>query len=619
MSSTYGRVRTVEWYVLSTDDETQWDSGSLSVSAYSTGFTFVAYGLPTGIELYAICYIYNPEGSLLAQGMSSSFTIDSSSGGGGGSDDYYWQLDYSSYGNYSSNASFYFSTNPGEIGFCYFTPSQNGTLKVYSSSCSNDTYGWLSADNFYINESASSASSAIYGNDVYAANDQGGSGNNFSYTYEVTTGGYYVILFSGYYVDSYESGYINIEFTPTISSWQSPVQMASISGSSYSSYSSTTSVDCYRAGYVRFYAPANGQIIFKTTSNSTSPNYYSYLSTSTLSAGSGTDRSGAVTGYLTSNDDGAGTGYDTQITYTVSSGNYYYWYVNAAWSSSGTYSIPWSLTYKRAYTVTYNANGGSGAPSTGTYYLQSTPGTITLNSTTPTRSGYTFLGWSTSSSATSASYSAGGTMSLSANTTLYAVWRASSYTISYNANAGSDTTKNIPSSQTKTYGTALILSSLVPLRYGYTFQGWATSSSATSATYRPGASFTTNATTTLYAVWAINTYIVSFNANGGSGAPSSFTKTYGSVSTIPTTVPTREGYTFLGWSTESAGLIVSYQPGDSYDVDLNTTLYAVWSSNTIAPNIGKRQVFFKKTNYPARVYLGSVEQLVWLNWDTGEE
>lgn len=69
------------------------------------------------------------------------------------------------------------------------------------------------------------------------------------------------------------------------------------------------------------------------------------------------------------------------------------------------------------YTLTYNANGGSGAPSS-----QSGSSTYTVSYTTPTRSGYTFLGWSTSSSSSYATYDAGDTITLTSNTTLYAIW-----------------------------------------------------------------------------------------------------------------------------------------------------------------------------------------------------
>ncbi|MBR4727502.1 MAG: InlB B-repeat-containing protein [Clostridia bacterium] len=70
------------------------------------------------------------------------------------------------------------------------------------------------------------------------------------------------------------------------------------------------------------------------------------------------------------------------------------------------------------HTLSYNANGGSGAPAG-----QTGAGTVTLSGTKPTRNGYEFLGWSTSSSATAAQYQPGASMPLNANTTLYAVWR----------------------------------------------------------------------------------------------------------------------------------------------------------------------------------------------------
>lgn len=80
------------------------------------------------------------------------------------------------------------------------------------------------------------------------------------------------------------------------------------------------------------------------------------------------------------------------------------------------------------------------------------------------------------------------------------------YTITYNANGG----ENAPANQTKTYGTVLTLSSTIPTRASsvengvivdYTFKGWATSADATSATYQPSDSYTTNAALALYAVW----------------------------------------------------------------------------------------------------------------------
>ena len=231
--------------------------------------------------------------------------------------------------------------------------------------------------------------------------------------------------------------------------------------------------------------------------------------------------------------------------------------------------------YENTYTISYNANGGSGAPASQTK-AHFTP--LTLSSKKPTRAGYTFLGWSTSASATTASYSPGATYSSNGNTTLYAVWSAKTYTITYNANGGS----GAPPAQTKSYGQTIYLSSTKPTRSGYTFIGWGYVSSATGAAYQPGEAYSSNVSRTLYAVWQKNaptSYTVSYNANGGSGAPSSQTKTKDVTLTLSSTKPTRSGYTFLGWATSSSATSASYQPGGSYTANASVTLYAVWSCN----------------------------------------
>lgn len=156
----------------------------------------------------------------------------------------------------------------------------------------------------------------------------------------------------------------------------------------------------------------------------------------------------------------------------------------------------WTVPAKPSYKVSYNANGGSGAPGAQTKWYGEN---LTLSSTKPTRTGYTFAGWNTNSSGTGTNYSSGGTYTGNAAVTLYAKWTAITYTVSYNANGGT----GAPGNQTKTYGKTLTLSSTRPTRTNYNFKGWATSSTATSAQYQPGGSFTTNATTTLYAVWQL--------------------------------------------------------------------------------------------------------------------
>ena len=258
---------------------------------------------------------------------------------------------------------------------------------------------------------------------------------------------------------------------------------------------------------------------------------------------------------------------------TATSPTYYAGGSYTANASATLYAV-WEQNAPTTYTVSYNANGGSGAPSSQT---KTHNVTLTLSSTKPTRSGYTFLGWSTSSTATSPTYYASGSYTANASATLYAVWSKNApatYTVSFNANGGS----GAPSSVTKTDGVTLYLPTTEPYRSNYEFLGWSTSSTATSPTYYAGGSFSRNANTTLYAVWEYSpeTYTVRYNANGGTGAPSSQTKTYGVNLTLSSTIPTRSGYNFLGWSTSSTATSATYSAGGSYTANSGATLYAVW-------------------------------------------
>ena len=223
------------------------------------------------------------------------------------------------------------------------------------------------------------------------------------------------------------------------------------------------------------------------------------------------------------------------------------------------------------YTVTYNANGGSGAPDAQT---KEAGETLILTKDTPTRSGYAFAGWATSSRSTTVSYQPGASYTKDASITLYAVWsKVVTYTVKYNANGGI----GAPDAQTKTKGAALELSTTEPTRTGYKFLGWATSSRSTTVSYKPGASYTKDASITLYAVWSkVVTYTVTYNANGGKNPPPAQTKEAGETLILTEDTPTRSGYAFAGWATSSRSTTVSYQPGASYTKDASITLYAVW-------------------------------------------
>lgn len=146
------------------------------------------------------------------------------------------------------------------------------------------------------------------------------------------------------------------------------------------------------------------------------------------------------------------------------------------------------------------------------------------------------------------------------------------YVVSYDANGGS----GAPSAQTKTYGTNLTLSKTVPTRTGYTFKNWNTKKDGSGTSYAPGGTYSSNAAVTLYAQWEVITYTVSYNANGGTGAPESQIKTYGEDLTLSDVIPARSGCAFLGWATSDTAEEPEYLSGGMYTENADITLYAVW-------------------------------------------
>ncbi len=403
-------------------------------------------------------------------------------------------------GNYSGAVNTYVNYNLSSYGIGYidYTPSSNGLLTAYASGDNFDDYGFIGyANSMGLNSSASSGYQAI--TNYLISDDQSGGNGHFKITqFSVTANTTYRIAIAPWSSPAAFSGNLYFYFE-SISSWMSPVSMYSI-GSGTSGTSGTTSVPAYKAGYITVTTPSYaGKLVFKTTSNSKSPDYYSYLSSSPLPAASGTSRTSAVSGTtLKVDDDGAGTGYDTKIEYGASASTTYYWYVNAAWSNSSTYSIPWQYNYYRQYTITFNKNDGTNTIwSTNYVYADSMSATM---ASAPSRTNYTFQGWSTSSSATSG-YSAGSSVSVSGSTTFYAIWRRNTITVTYNTNGGSGG----PGSQTvNTNSSFNINGSSYPTRNNYIFKGWSTSSTAKTATYKKGATpsiSTGTSNITYYAVW----------------------------------------------------------------------------------------------------------------------
>jgi len=191
--------------------------------------------------------------------------------------------------------------------------------------------------------------------------------------------------------------------------------------------------------------------------------------------------------------------------------------------------------------ITFSSNGGTAVAT-----ITQPAGTVIQKPADPVKTGYTFGGWYYNSGLTTPvtwPYTFGMT-----NVVFYARWTANSYTVTYNGNGSSG---GATADSAHTYDIARNLTVNGFTRSGYSFLGWSEISGAITANYTNGQSvinLTANpgAIITFYAVWAVNYYSITFNANGGTGSTGPDSMAYGSALCAP--VVAREGYTFTGWN-----------------------------------------------------------------------
>ena len=261
--------------------------------------------------------------------------------------------------------------------------------------------------------------------------------------------------------------------------------------------------------------------------------------------------------------------------------------INGAWRTVQA-EVTVTIPAKTKYTITYNANGGSGAPAAQDKWNGET---LKLSTAVPTRAGYTFQKWNTKSNGTGTGYASGASYTENASVTLYAVWKQNAITITYSANGGS----NAPASQSINVGSAGSIASIGSMsRTGYTFQKWNTKADGTGTSYSPGASFTPTSSTksfTLYAIWALTTYAVSYNGNGAtSGSVPSQTKKYGVALSLSSGGYVRTNYILSGWGTSSTGS-VAYKLGATYTGNAPLSLYAVWTLDYQKPTLSSLKCY----------------------------
>lgn len=259
-------------------------------------------------------------------------------------------------------------------------------------------------------------------------------------------------------------------------------------------------------------------------------------------------------------------------------------------------------------TLNYDGNGAGVTnvpPSESKDVEPNTFAEFTVSSTVPERAGYTFKGWNTEADGSGASYSAGATVKVFAGTseTLYAQWDEDKQeaTLVFGPSAGTDTVDNMPSDMTDTpkageTSVAFPIPTTIPTREGYEFKHWNTKDDDSGDTYERGATINVpvGTTGTLYAIWGdknpdtdlLETKLI-YDANAADAVnvdPAVVTQNVArgenAKFTVTSAEPTRDGYTFTGWSDTAdgtvaytSGAIVEVEPGDS------KTIYAVWVKN----------------------------------------
>lgn len=292
----------------------------------------------------------------------------------------------------------------------------------------------------------------------------------------------------------------------------------------------------------------------------------------TFNSMGGTDvTSGTTTtgGTLTAPTSPTKTGYSFSGWATTENGSIISFPYSHGQTSAFTLFAIWSAN---SLTITYNSKGGTDVTNGTTV----TGGSISVAPTAPTKTGYTFAGWSATDGgpAVTFAYIHGKT----ADFTMYALWTAINYTVTYSLNGGSGTA---PTETTKTIGQTFSVASIgSSSKSGYTFGGWSDGTS----TYQAGTNNYTvgSSNVVLTAQWNLAVYVVTYNSNGGTGTGSRTSEnyTYGATAiTLPSIGNlARTGYSFGGWSTSSG---VSATPiSGTYTPTGSITLYAVWNPVT---------------------------------------
>ena len=231
------------------------------------------------------------------------------------------------------------------------------------------------------------------------------------------------------------------------------------------------------------------------------------------------------------------------------------------------------------YTLSYDANGGTGAPAAESITNKNGSADFTISSAIPKREGYTFMGWADSANAAAAVYRANDPIQLhkngNAEKTIYAVWKPSIYTVTLHANGGAIASGKDITSYTYGAGATLPTENAIT-REGCTFDGWYADSSFSGAPVT-AISSTDTGDMTFYAKWEANTYTVTVQNDGnGTGTATPASATMGEKITL--TATPNSGYRFKEWQIVSGSVAIS---GDTFTMPAdNVTVKAIFEKKS---------------------------------------
>ncbi len=287
---------------------------------------------------------------------------------------------------------------------------------------------------------------------------------------------------------------------------------------------------------------------------------------------------------------------------------------------SGSFTIADDITlyaqWLPLYTVTYdgNSNDTGTVPTDGNAYAAGESVTVSANDGSLVRSGYNFGGWNTAAGGGGTAYDATGSATFdmpASNLTLYARW-LQIFGISYSDASGESS--NLPQNGTYVENDAsFTISTAVPVRDGYVFDGWYTDAGFGGTRYMPGDVYTINSDGDVgfYADWvqagtltatpsALGAnYTVSFDDNDGNGTTQIPSQTVAVGDTaVPPNQPVRAEFGFAGWYSDRA-LTRAYDFDTAVTGDI--TLYARWVSLSVSYTVS-----FEGGIYPSQtVFAGA--------------